>query len=159
MGKRFTAHDKELDDLRDRVSALESSSGKQDTQLGSLSTAVAMAATDEPTPIIINDADFNRAPDSTIVRVRSSEAVSLKNVTEHITTLLVEMSITLDDVKITGAEPGRYFAIQFLGTRGLATARVGKFLGLMRGPSGWRNFSCKSASNVPAKLFFNMDKN
>ncbi len=69
------------------------------------------------------------------------------------------MSLDAKAIHLTGDEPGNNFTMAFGGEPGLAARRVGKFLGLLRSSTGWRELQVQTPVATYCKAYFDCDKN
>ncbi len=94
--------------------------------------AIAEAAT-SLVPIASND--FDRALDTTIIKIRSTAALSQASVCEAIKDTAKELGVGKEAFRMEGKEIGKVQMLRFLGAPGFAEQRARKLMQLQRLPT------------------------
>lgn len=160
---RLTDHDATLADLSRRIAASEAEQANTKGDLVRLQRALAVAesAAADATRAI-NEDEFDRNPDPTILRCNLSESVSRDAVRAALAPLMEDASIAQDQWEIPGPPAGiaRNFVVSFKGTAGLAARRARKVLDMRRLASGeWRpNPQVTTPLNRAVDVYISPDK-
>jgi len=161
--KKFEAHEHDIADLRARADATEEAQKKMKDDIERIRAALAVAesAAADVTAAIQND-EFDRDPDPTIIRLNAAESVAHESVKTAVSEWIALADIVDDQWELQGDPRGisRNFVIKLRGAPGLAARRVKKCLGLRRNADGsWRpNMKVTSPLGREIEVYVSPDK-
>ncbi len=118
--------------------------------------AIAEAAA---TVVPIASDDLDRALDTTIVKIRSSAALSQGSVCEAIEEIMKELGVGKEAFWMEGKEIGKLQVLRFLGPPGLAEQRARKLMQMQRLLSGWQRLVAADENEEEQPLYIDGDKN
>ena len=159
--KRFNSIEVSVSELQERVAHLEKEQKKSFEKVASLATQMARMETLKPQQMAIDEDDFNRATNPTIVRLRTAEATTKTMALESVKDILDAMGVPSGEppADLAGPELGRNFTLRFRGAEGLAAQRVRKFMASQRTGEGWRQMEAPVPGGGKAKVYLDFDKN
>ena len=126
-------------------------------QVKSLSDALAIS--DQPASAPIVDLEWDRRPDTTIVRVSSKDDVPMQSIIDSVKVLTDRVAIAIKDYKIFGRPVGKYYTIQMGGDPQTAARRAQKLISSLRNPDGaWTEVFTTTPSGGNSQLFIGADR-
>ncbi|CAK0892623.1 unnamed protein product [Prorocentrum cordatum] len=173
VGNSFTSHCQTLDlQMERRLNQINEEIRVQNTKITALQEDVRdlrqlLGAVRAEKPEVTaaaagGNGGFERKTDSTIVTLRTKDAVPKQSALVGFQPVLETANIPTEDVDIEGDPLSKKFQIRFKGAAGYATRRVNQTLSAMRalGPQGgWRQLTAKTATNGDAPTYVSSDKN
>jgi uncharacterized protein YdcH (DUF465 family) len=159
QSKRFSDIETNSAALDERISRLEQASRTSSSTIATLQVAVAAAETCEPIAHVVDQADFQRAADPTIIRCRCAEPTTLAMVTAAMEPILVAAAV-LDNIKITGPLLGKFFTIKnSAGSDALGAQRIRKILQVQKDSDAFRDLNVHLPGGTTVKMYLDFDKN
>ena len=159
--RKFADHGMAIGDIRQRLEVLEGERAGMRDRLTQLSTGLAVAeAAASQSPLLAGAEDFERAVDTTILKVRTAEAVARRAVLALFADIVQrEMGLAAEAFSVEGDELSKLFVVRFSGNGGLAEARARKFMQLQRVGGKWRAHNVLDEHGVARQVFVDGDKN
>ena len=160
--RRLNAQGLIVSDLASRTAALENDRADINTKLDRLQAALAVA---EVAPRATEvDGTFDRAPDSTVIRLSAKELISPEAAREALRSWFVEAEIGDDAwevIPVGGGGISRHLVASLKGQANLAARRVRKLLDLRRLPAGgWKPSPlARTPAGRMIEIFASTDKN
>ena len=156
---RFFKIESELMELKARVAQLEGWKPEVERQTSAMRQAVAMAEDKVPVASALDQEDFEKDPDLTIIRARAMDAITPSSLLDALGEIVDAMSLEKNQYEIKGKELDKVYVIKFKGATGLAARRARKFLSLQRDSDGWKNFFAKTPDGADTRVYLDGDKN
>jgi hypothetical protein len=151
-----------------RVLCLEETVRTQGEALDSIRTSLAQCRKtvgdmeSAVTPTYVENLDFDRELNYTILRLNTAVHVSRVDVGEVVEGLCQEAGFPTDQAEIISDASDKNFVLQLLGDPALAAKRVNKLQGLLRPASRggqWRELRVPAPDGSQTTLYIGMDKN
>ena len=161
-----SATQRRMSDIEGRVIEV---SGRMDDQVKAmqdmkkdiekLKKGLVEAEVQQPTRASLNEENYDREPDVTILRVGAAELISKEAAVRAVKPWLDEADSDATQYEIIGPTLGRNFTVKFAGTGGLAAKRARRAFAMLRGVDGtWREMVAKSPLNKDIKIYVSEDK-
>ena len=156
---RFDRHETDLSELRRRIDQLENRGRDTEVRFTKIDKTVEEAST-KPSAPTVYDPSWQREVDCTILRLSTSAAAALDEVSELAKSIADEADLRPDMVKVEGQSPNRRWTLKFTGEPRIAAKRAAKFYSLSkRTATGWRSLQLAGADGAACSVNVDMDKN
>ena len=158
---QFQQQQNELNELRKIAKEAQDNFDRVWAEISSLRNGLAVSASVENTKDWQREQAFDALPDATCICINTKCMVDKESLSTALSPWLLDASLSDEDWKLGGPATAlaKRWKLLMQGDKGLASRRVGKCLGLLKGSDGiYRRFFCKTPDGEQVEIYISRDK-